>query len=363
MINKNRRVVGEQRLFPALDMEATDFSIAEPNTERQREKTTGGGTKYSQPNAGFSYTPYTRSGFSYKDAPEYVNRYQQQIDDLSNRILHAQGFSYNVDADPLYQQYSEQYNRNGQNAMRNALAQISARTGGMASSYAGTAAQNAYNSYMQELNDKVPELYQLAYGMYNDRINKQRNDLSMLEALEQGDYAKYADLLGQYNTDRNLAYNVWNATESAKENANDTAQSYAYKVWLAQQEAAENNYKSEIKFLQDALERAQEAESESSGNNQETAEPEYSGTGGYTKEDDQQSTTEQVMSVIKQMSDNGASPEETYAAYQEALDSGLIPANTGSAAIDSVINRMNEFIRKNKNGGDIRKNNAANGGR
>ena len=58
------------------------------------------------------------------------------------------------------------------------------------------------------LADKIPELRQLAYSMYMDEGNTQRANLEMLMALEQGDYAKYADLLGQWNTDRNFDYGV-----------------------------------------------------------------------------------------------------------------------------------------------------------
>ena len=62
---------------------------------------------------------------------------------------------------------------------------------------------------MAELADKIPELRQLAYSMYMDEINGQRADLEMLMALEQGDYAKYQDLLSQYNTDRSFDYGVY----------------------------------------------------------------------------------------------------------------------------------------------------------
>ena len=42
------------------------------------------------------------------------------------------------------------------------LGQVAARTGGLASSYAGSAAQQTYDGYMSALADKVPELRQLA---------------------------------------------------------------------------------------------------------------------------------------------------------------------------------------------------------
>ena len=148
-------------------------------------------------------------GFSYGSAPSYVNRYQSQIDDLTAQILNREAFSYDPETDPTYQQYKESYTRSGERAMQDTLGQVSARTGGLASSYAGSAAQQTYDNYMAALADKIPELRQLAYSMYQDEGNTQRANLEMLMALEQGDYAKYADLLAQYNTDRSFDYGVY----------------------------------------------------------------------------------------------------------------------------------------------------------
>lgn len=147
-------------------------------------------------------------GFSYVAAPTYTSRYQNQIDDLTHQILNREAFSYDPEKDPTYQQYKESYTRSGERAMQDTLGQVSARTGGLASSYAGSAAQQTYGNYMGALADKIPELKQLAYSMYQDEGNTQRANLEMLEALEQGDYAKYADLLAQYNTDRIFDYGV-----------------------------------------------------------------------------------------------------------------------------------------------------------
>jgi hypothetical protein len=147
-------------------------------------------------------------GFSYEAAPTYTSRYQNQIDDLTRQILNREAFSYDPEKDPTYQQYKESYTRSGERAMQDTLGQVSARTGGLASSYAGSAAQQTYDNYMGALADKIPELKQLAYSMYQDEGNTQRANLEMLVALEQGDYAKYADLLAQYNTDRSFDYGV-----------------------------------------------------------------------------------------------------------------------------------------------------------
>lgn len=148
-------------------------------------------------------------GFSYASAPTYTNKYQSQIDELTAQILGREAFSYDPEKDPTYQQYKESYTRSGERAMQDTLGQVAARTGGLASSYAGSAAQQTYDNYMAALADKIPELKQLAYSMYQDEGNTQRANLEMLMALEQGDYAKYADLLAQYNTDRSFDYGVF----------------------------------------------------------------------------------------------------------------------------------------------------------
>lgn len=141
-----------------------------------------------------------------QERPTYTNQYQDQINSMVDAILNRQAFSYDYNQDPLYAQYKEAYTRNGQQAMKDTYGQQAARTGGLASSYAGTAAQSAYNQYMNALNDKIPELYKLAYSMYQDEGNTMRNNLSMVQGLENTDYGRYMDSLGQWNTDRNFSY-------------------------------------------------------------------------------------------------------------------------------------------------------------
>lgn len=161
--------------------------------------------------------------FSYEAAPEYVSRYQDQINSLSQEILGRAPFSYDYNNDPNYQQYAESYTKNGQRAMQDTLGQMAARTGGLASSYAGSAAQQSYNNYMSDLAAKIPELYQLAYSMYQDEGDRKMDQLSMLQALENSDYARYNDLLSQYNNDRNFQYGAWRDSISDSRYADETA--------------------------------------------------------------------------------------------------------------------------------------------
>ena len=181
-------------------------------------------------------------GFSYEAAPTYTSRYQNQIDDLTRQILNREAFSYDPEKDPTYQQYKESYTRSGERAMQDTLGQVSARTGGLASSYAGSAAQQTYDNYMGALADKIPELKQLAYSMYQDEGNTQRANLEMLVALEQGDYAKYADLLAQYNTDRSFDYGVH------RDNISDERYNNEWNYSVGRDQLADKRYEDETAY-------------------------------------------------------------------------------------------------------------------
>lgn len=147
--------------------------------------------------------------FSYENAPEYTSQWDQIIKDLAGQILDRDPFEYDYLEDPNYQQYREAYTREGERAMVDTLGEVAARTGGMASSYATSAANQANNYYMSALADKIPELRQMAYEAYLQNIRSQRDDLSMLLGLESMDYEKYLNSLGQWNTDRNFDYGIW----------------------------------------------------------------------------------------------------------------------------------------------------------
>ena len=200
-------------------------------------------------------------GFSYEAAPTYTSRYQNQIDDLTRQILNREAFSYDPEKDPTYQQYKESYTRNGERAMQDTLGQVSARTGGLASSYAGSAAQQTYDNYMGALADKIPELKQLAYSMYQDEGNTQRANLEMLEALEQGDYNKYLNALAQHNNDRNFAYGVyrdqWDRNyQLDRDGVNDSRYDMEWNYGVGRDELEDSRYQDETEYAR-ALEKAQ----------------------------------------------------------------------------------------------------------
>lgn len=184
--------------------------------------------------------------FSYGKAPSYIDPYQQQIRELTDRVLNRGTFEYNYETDPSYQQYAKSYGDTGRRAMQDTLAQISARTGGLASSYAVSASQQAYNNYMARLADKVPELRQAAYQMYMDQDNLARQDLAMLQGLSGTDYGRFQDALSQWDADRAYDTSMWRYGVDDARYADETAYSrsqdeYNRNLALAQLAAGYND--------------------------------------------------------------------------------------------------------------------------
>lgn len=200
-----------------------DMTTAATLEAQRNAKIAGEGLGYQQTN---DYSKYLPDGGI--NAPTYTDTTKAQRDALTAQLLNPQKFTYNAEDDPLYQTYKEQYTASGNKAMQDTLAQVSARTGGLASSYAGQAAQQAYNGYMEQLSAKIPELYQLAYNQYLQEYSQNLDKLSLLRQQEQDEYAKYTDALSQYNTDRNWNYqqylaNAKTGTGSGKAAEDETA--------------------------------------------------------------------------------------------------------------------------------------------
>lgn len=206
-----------------LDSHTGETTTFDPDsgTWSPRKEPSAGGT--SGQGTGGQGTTGKADTFTYDSAPEYLSKNQEMIDAAYEKIMGRPAFSYDPETDPAYQQYKDQYTRQGKLAMEDTLGQVSARTGGLASSYAGSAAQQSYNQYMSALGDKIPELRQLAYQMYRDEGDDMRADLNMLLNKEQMDYGRYQDRLGQYNADRSFAYGAWSDQQDREYRADETA--------------------------------------------------------------------------------------------------------------------------------------------
>lgn len=132
----------------------------------------------------------------------YQSKWQQSLDDTMNKILNRDKFTYDLNGDMLYQQYKDQYVNQGNMAMMDTMGQAAALTGGYGNSYAQTVGQQTYQGYLQQLNDKVPELYQLALDQYNREGEDLYNQYGLYADRDDRDYGRYRDDVSDWNVNR-----------------------------------------------------------------------------------------------------------------------------------------------------------------
>lgn len=166
------------------------------------------------------------TGLEEQGRPVYTGSYDQQIQQLLGDIYERGPFTYNYNEDPLYQQYAESYTQGGRNAMRDTMGQAAALTGGYGNTYASMAGQQQYNNYMQGLADKIPELYQIAANRYDIETQNMRDNLSMYNNQDGLDYTKYRYDVGDYESDRDYAYNKWLAAQQQNNYLTELYQQY-----------------------------------------------------------------------------------------------------------------------------------------
>ena len=166
---------------------------------------------------------------------EYQSQWDGELTELYNRIANRKPFSYDLGTDPVYQQYREQYQRQGRLAMQDTMGQAAALTGGYGSTYGEQVGQQAYNAYLQNLNDIVPDLYNAAYNRYRDEGTDLYNQYGLLSDRENQAYSRYRDTVNDYYSDLSDARSAY-----------DSAYSRDYNQWSDQlsywsQKAANEN--------------------------------------------------------------------------------------------------------------------------
>ena len=133
---------------------------------------------------------------------------QGQADELLESILTRPKFTYDFNADALYQQYKDKYIQQGKMAMADAMGQASAMTGGYGNSYAASVGNQAYQAHLNNLNDIIPDLYNMAYNRYN----QEGQDLYNQYGLLMQDYEKY---MNDWKTGYGMVKDAYDAASGA----------------------------------------------------------------------------------------------------------------------------------------------------
>lgn len=137
----------------------------------------------------------------------FKSRYEGAIQTILDGIMNPQNnkFDLNKDANyqALYNQYAQQYQNQANRGMRDTMGAMQAATGGYGSTAATAAAGQAYDRTMEAMNDRNLQLMQLAYQMYGDEQANRYNQLGAVTGLDNTDYARYRDTVGDWQNDRN----------------------------------------------------------------------------------------------------------------------------------------------------------------
>lgn len=192
------------------------------NTNNLLQKTPNQTVAYNTSQAYSAYRPSKQVTNSYNalqktmnsGTPTFNSAYTKEMANAYNKFKNRGPFEYDMNNDALYQQYANQYKALGNQAMQDTMGQAAQLSGGYGNSYATSAGQQAYNSYLQQLNDIVPQLYSQAYDKYNQEGQDILNTYNLAQQMYGNDWDKYQSDLAQYNTKINQLMDMYNTNAS-----------------------------------------------------------------------------------------------------------------------------------------------------
>lgn len=150
--------------------------------------------------------------------------YTDQINELMNSISGRDKFSYDVENDTLFQQALASAMQSGRTAMQDTMGQAASLTGGYGSSYATSAANQAYNAMIEDAYANLPQYYQMAFDAYQAEGDELYRQLNMYTAADESEYGRMLNAYNVTNDYRNRAYDeAYTAFRDTKTDAYNTA--------------------------------------------------------------------------------------------------------------------------------------------
>lgn len=132
-----------------------------------------------------------------------------QIDKIENRDK----FVYDVDNDVIFQQALASAMNSGKTAMQDTIGQASSLTGGYASTFATSAGNQAYNSFIEDAYDNLPQYYQMALSAYQAEGEEMYNLLGMYTQMGEQEWNRNVDayntILDYANNQRGFEYGMY----------------------------------------------------------------------------------------------------------------------------------------------------------
>lgn len=256
---------------------------------------------------------------AYHDAMAYTNSLLEQLnsgrtsysDKISEMMAKIEGrdkFSYDFNTDPLFQNALASAMQSGQTAMQDTIGQASALTGGYGSSYATSAANQAYNSYIQDAYSQLPQYYNLALQAYQNEGQELYNQLGMYQT---ADATEYDRLANAYNANLSNAQNIYNQEYS---NYWDTANyNLGVDKFNAQQKA--DQQKMLYSMYSDAIKNSQKTTKSGGGSSDATG-----GESGALKSFLTATNNNDTLDMLKSYYLQGGSMKDETSEYSQALD-------------------------------------------
>ena len=211
-----------------------DYTSAARYEKQRNAKIKGEGLDYEASDYYSKYLPENRYTYdpSKNDAYQRAN---DQATEIYDKIMNRGEFSYDVNKDKLYQQYRDLYAQMGRGAMEDTMGQAAALTGGYGSTYSQNAGQQAYNAYLQKLNEVVPELYNAAYNRYNQEGQNLMNLYTMArnnaDSAYERDYNQWYNRLQLERSDEDTTYNRQQTEENRRLTQEETDYERKQNAW------------------------------------------------------------------------------------------------------------------------------------
>ena len=186
-----------------------------------------------------------------KQPGAFQSQYSAQLNNLLNQILNRGPFAYDMASDPMYQMYRQQYVQQGKQAMEDTIGRAAQLTGGYGSSYATTAAQQAYQGQLNQMQNIIPQLYQQARQAYNDEGDLLMSQYGAVGDAYNREYGEYQDQYDKWLAERDYAQNQY----TDERNFDYGSYSDQLNLWsgLAGMEQDQANADRDFQMKQDAM--------------------------------------------------------------------------------------------------------------
>lgn len=166
---------------------------------------------------GYSYSAYTPSTYS---KTVDTSATEAMLKDALEGIRGYEDFQYDLNADMLYKQAVDNALQQGQMAMQDTMGNAAALTGGYGNSYAANVGNQAYQNYITQVNNNIPQFQQMALGVWQSGLDRLMNE-----------YSAVSQQLANELSLEDMYFNIWAQNEANAANAHSMNSQGAYNAW------------------------------------------------------------------------------------------------------------------------------------